>query len=124
MCAQEFARRRIGVLGHGISLYDELSATENLMLFARLYGLDEPRKKAHRMAGAHRARARSRRPGARIFARHAAAAGGGAGVPSRPELLLFDEPFTALDDRAIAVLQSCSPTRTRKDAPSSCPRIS
>ena len=30
---QECARRRIGVLGHGISLYDELTATENPMLF-------------------------------------------------------------------------------------------
>src|SRR5271156_1362556 len=36
---QEGTRRRIGILGHGISLYDELSATENLVLFGRLYGL-------------------------------------------------------------------------------------
>ena len=43
----ENARRRIGVLGHGISLYDELSATENLVLFAKLYGMDDPRKTAH-----------------------------------------------------------------------------
>ena len=31
------ARARIGVLGHGIGVYDELSAIENLRLFAKLY---------------------------------------------------------------------------------------
>src|SRR5881409_1684347 len=31
------ARRRIGCIGHGIALYDELSAIENLRLFGRLY---------------------------------------------------------------------------------------
>jgi len=34
--AQE-TRQRIGVLGHGIAVYDELSAYENLLLFGRLY---------------------------------------------------------------------------------------
>ena len=39
-------RRRVGVLGHGISLYDELTATENLVLFGRLYGLSDASKRA------------------------------------------------------------------------------
>src|SRR5688572_26796395 len=30
-------RQLVGVLGHGIGIYDELSAMENLRLFARLY---------------------------------------------------------------------------------------
>ena len=38
----EPTRRRIGILGHGISLYDELTAAENLILFGKLYGLDHP----------------------------------------------------------------------------------
>src|SRR5690349_17028856 len=33
------ARRRMGFLGHGIGVYDELSALENLRLFGRLYNL-------------------------------------------------------------------------------------
>src|ERR1700684_2332116 len=37
-------RRRIGILGHGIGVYEELSAFENLRLFARLYGMENPRK--------------------------------------------------------------------------------
>src|SRR3979490_2272461 len=35
-------RQRVGVLGHGISVYEELSAFENLMLFGRLYRLANP----------------------------------------------------------------------------------
>ena len=35
-------RAKIGILGHGIGIYDELSAYENLRLFAGLYALDHP----------------------------------------------------------------------------------
>jgi heme exporter protein A len=42
----EDTRRRIGVLGHGIGVYEELSAFENLRLFAKLYGIADPQKKA------------------------------------------------------------------------------
>jgi heme ABC exporter ATP-binding subunit CcmA len=99
-------RERIGVLGHGISLYDELSATENLLLFGRLYGLPDPRKRAAEMlerTGLDRVRdglvrefsrgMRQRLAVARVFLHD-------------PELLLLDEPFTALDDRAITVLHT------------------
>jgi heme ABC exporter ATP-binding subunit CcmA len=102
----EATRRRIGVLGHGISLYDELSAVENLLLFGRLYGLSDPAKRAGEMlerTGLDRVRdglvrefsrgMRQRLAIARVFMHD-------------PDLLLLDEPFTALDDRAIAVLHS------------------
>jgi len=39
-------RRKMGFIGHGISVYDELSAIENLMLFGKLYDLPNPRKSA------------------------------------------------------------------------------
>jgi len=78
------ARHRIGVLGHGISLYEELSAFENLTIFAKLYGLERPKQAADQWL---------ERTGLdRAFIHD-------------PDVLLFDEPFTALDDRAIAVLQ-------------------
>ena len=73
----------MGFIGHGISVYDELSALENLTLFGKLYGLADPKKSAARMAGAHRPGARPQRPGAGVFARHAAASGGGPRVPPR-----------------------------------------
>ena len=34
-------RGRIGVLGHDLSIYPELSAAENLRFFARAYGLSD-----------------------------------------------------------------------------------
>ena len=103
---QETARRRIGVLGHGISLYDELSATENLMVFAQLYGLPEPRKSALEWlerTGLERVRDGLVREFSRGMRQRLAVA---RAFIHDPEVLLFDEPFTALDDRAIAVLQS------------------
>src|SRR5262249_15973108 len=42
----EITRKRIGVLGHGVGVYEELSAFENLRLFARLYEMEDPRKTA------------------------------------------------------------------------------
>jgi len=102
----EETRSRIGILGHGISLYDELSATENLVLFGKLYGLDEPRKRAHQLlerTGLDRVRDGLVREFSRGMRQRLAVA---RAFLHDPEVLLFDEPFTALDDRAIAVLQS------------------
>jgi heme ABC exporter ATP-binding subunit CcmA len=103
---EEATRRRIGVLGHGISLYDELSAAENLNLFAKLYGVANPVQRVEEMlerTGLERVRdglarefsrgMRQRLAVARVFLHD-------------PEILILDEPFTALDDRAIAVLQA------------------
>jgi heme exporter protein A len=103
---EDTTRRRIGVLGHGLSLYDELSATENLMIFARLYGIAEPRKTALawlERAGLERVRDGLVREFSRGMRQRLAVA---RAFLHNPDVLLFDEPFTALDDRAIAVLQS------------------
>jgi heme exporter protein A len=103
---QESTRRRIGVLGHGISLYDELSAMENLILFGKLYGLPDPRKRAEEMleqTGLIRVRDGLVREFSRGMRQRLAV---GRAFLHQPEILLLDEPFTALDDRAIAVLQA------------------
>lgn len=103
---EESARRRIGVLGHGISLYDELTATENLVLFGKLYGLDDTAKRAHHWlerTGLERVRDGLVREFSRGMRQRLAVA---RTFLHDPDILLFDEPFTSLDDRAIAVLQS------------------
>jgi heme ABC exporter ATP-binding subunit CcmA len=103
---EQATRRRIGILGHGIALYDELSAVENLRLFGRLYGLPDPRKRADEMlelVGLSRVRDGLAREFSRGMRQRLAV---GRAFLHDPEVLLLDEPFTALDDRAIAVLQS------------------
>jgi heme ABC exporter ATP-binding subunit CcmA len=99
-------RYRTGVLGHGIGIYDELSALENLRLFASLYGVPRPVQTAEEWlerAGLDRVRDGLVREFSRGMRQRLAVA---RAFIHNPSLLLLDEPFTALDDKAIAVLQS------------------
>ena len=98
-------RRYMGFIGHGISVYDELSALENLTLFGKLYGLPEPRKSALEWlerTGLERVKDGLVREFSRGMRQRLAVA---RAFLHDPKVLLLDEPFTALDDRAIAVLQ-------------------
>ena len=99
-------RARLGMLGHGIAIYDELSALENLTLFGRLYNLAEPRKAAMEWlerTGLERVRDSRVREFSRGMRQRLAVA---RAFLHDPQVLLLDEPFTALDDRAIGVLQT------------------
>jgi len=102
----EEARARVGFIGHGIAVYDELSALENLTLFGQLYGLPDPRRSAmewlERTGLAHVKDGLVREFSRGMRQRLAVA----RAFLHEPSVLLMDEPFTALDDRAIAVLQS------------------
>jgi heme ABC exporter ATP-binding subunit CcmA len=97
-------RGRIGVLGHDLSIYPELSAAENLRFFARAYGLsdvDGSVTAALRRAGLdHRddpCGRFSRGMRQRLALERA--------LLHRPRLVLLDEPFTGLDDAATHALQ-------------------
>jgi heme exporter protein A len=99
-------RRRVGVLGHGISVYEELSAFENLTLFGKLYGVENPAQTAAEWlerAGLSRVRDGLVREFSRGMRQRLAIA---RAFLHNPQVLLLDEPFTSLDDRAIAVLQT------------------
>jgi heme ABC exporter ATP-binding subunit CcmA len=104
-CRDQETRRRIGVLGHGIAVYDEFSAMENLVLFAGLYGLPNPQSVAMEWlerTGLERVKDGLVREFSRGMRQRLAVA---RAFLHEPSVLLLDEPFTALDDRAIAVLQ-------------------
>jgi heme exporter protein A len=98
-------RRRIGVLGHDLYLYQELTAVENLRFFSDLYGLDDPERRV-REALEHAALVDRADDPVHTYSR---------GMRQRlalerallhdPRLLLLDEPFTGLDDVSAAALR-------------------
>lgn len=97
-------RGAIGVLGHDLFLYGDLTAGENLRFFGKLYGLD---KVDDRVTEALRLARLTDRADDRVgsFSR---------GLRQRlalerallhgPRLVLLDEPFTGLDDESALVL--------------------
>jgi heme ABC exporter ATP-binding subunit CcmA len=98
-------RRQVGFIGHGIAVYDELSALENLTLFGKLYNLPDPRRSAMQWlerTGLARVANGLVREFSRGMRQRLAVA---RAFLHEPSVLLLDEPFTALDDKAIAVLQ-------------------
>jgi heme ABC exporter ATP-binding subunit CcmA len=99
-------RHIIGYVGHQPHLYDELTASENLLFFARMYGLpDGPRRTTEllervglRLKTSDRVRTLSRGQVQRLALAR--------GILHDPAVLLLDEPDTGLDEDAAALLQT------------------
>jgi len=99
-------RARVGVLGHDLFLYGDLTARENLTFFGRLHGVSSI---DGRVSAALEAARLTDRADDRVssFSR---------GLRQRlaleralvhdPRLVLLDEPFTGLDDESSALLAS------------------
>jgi heme ABC exporter ATP-binding subunit CcmA len=98
-------RARIGVLGHDLSIYPELSAAENLAFFARAYGVPDVERTV--TSALQRSGLDERDDPVGRFSR---------GMRQRlalerallhePRLVLLDEPFSGLDDAATSALRT------------------
>jgi heme ABC exporter ATP-binding subunit CcmA len=96
-------RGRIGVLAHELHLYPELTARQNLEFFSRLHGVRDMAVVDRALAGAgltdrgdDAVASFSRGMRQRLALERA--------LIHRPRLVLLDEPFTGLDDRAVRIV--------------------
>ncbi len=91
------AKRQIGFVGHETGLYGELTALENLMFAARMYGVDSPSERAQMLLDEGRLEPMAHRRVAQLsqgIRRRLAII---RALVHEPLLILLDEPFASLD---------------------------
>lgn len=97
---------RIAFLGHRSFLYPALSARENLLFYAKLWNLDQPQRRVNdalRQVGLTWSQDDPVRSYSRGMVQRAAIA---RALLTSPRLLLMDEPYTGLDIRGQALLDT------------------
>lgn len=97
-------RRRLGVVSHQPLLYGDLTAEENLLFYGRMYYLEDLQARIDEvldLVGLSARRADLVRQYSRGMQQRLAI---GRAILHQPEVLLFDEPHTGLDQDSAAML--------------------
>jgi ABC-type multidrug transport system ATPase subunit len=97
-------RGRIGMLGHDLYLYPELTARENLAFFSALYGERSPAAAADRALARAGLADRANDPVSSFSRGMRQRVALERALIHHPRLLLLDEPFTGLDETSVAAL--------------------
>lgn len=96
-------RERIGVISHQPMLYPDLTAEENLVLYAELYGVSDARGRARELLDAvglaHR-RLDAVREFSRGMIQRVAIA---RALVHDPDVVFLDEPYSGLDPHAVGI---------------------
>jgi len=97
-------RARLGVVSHMPLLYEDLTAEENLRFYARMYGISKKEERITEVLGMVGLETR-RRDLVRTFSRGMQQRLAiGRAILHDPEVMLFDEPYTGLDQDASSML--------------------
>jgi heme exporter protein A len=97
-------RAKIGVLGHDLYLYPELTARENLAFFASLYGDRQPQASVRRALEQALLLDRADDPVSSFSRGMRQRVALERALIHGPRLVLLDEPFTGLDEASVAAL--------------------
>ena len=97
------ARARIGMISHAPMLYPDLTALENLELYAQLYGVNDPQARARELldaVGLSMRRLDAVRTFSRGMVQRVAIA---RALVHDPQVVLLDEPYSGLDPHAVEI---------------------
>jgi heme exporter protein A len=103
--AREEVRREVGLLSHASFLYEDLTAEQNLTVFARLLGLPSPREAAGSLLTRVGLTQRSDSPVRQFSAGMRKRLAIARLLMKRPALALLDEPFGELDPAGIHAME-------------------
>ena len=97
-------RGQVGLIAHASFLYPALTARENLIMAARLYGVPNPAERADALLEEQDLTAVAERRAGGFSRGMSQRLSIARGLVHEPEIVLLDEPFSGLDPRAASRL--------------------